>query len=167
MSRIMRGDVLFGLFMVLVFVAGAYDLFSQGDWDAIWSDSGMVFALFIIGLSVLLLLVVMALAFLQKQDDKTFMGRRGLVIGLLALFYPILFWAAEYLIATTLVGFLALGLFMEHFGRKQFSIALIFAAISYLIFFFLLGITEPEGAFISTGLHDLMPIWRRDLFEAI
>lgn len=166
MHRIIKGDVLFGLFMVMVFVLGAYDLFSQGDLSTILQDSGLFFALFILAVSVVVLCVVIFLSITREEDNKPFISSRGMLIAATALLYPLLFWAVEYLISTFIVAFITLGLFTEQFGRKQLSIAFLFATISYLIFFFLLGITEPNGAVISIGLNNVMSVWRRDFFSS-
>ncbi|MBO9477854.1 hypothetical protein J7382_09930 [Shimia sp. R11_0] len=174
MPKWLDGEILFGLFMILVFLAGAYDILSVGGLASIFQDSGIAFALVIIALSVLLLGVVIlspaarndAVEPSQATRVRPFMTRRGVVIGLVGCAYPILFWAAEYLIATAIVGFVAIGLFTEQFGRKQVTLALCFTVFSYLLFFFFLGITEGDGALISTGLNDKVPTWRRDFFAA-
>jgi hypothetical protein len=166
MTRWLSGEVLFGAFMIAVFLAGAYDLLSVGGLSAVFDDSGIVFALVIILLSVALLAVVTLTPRLHTEERGPFMAKRGVVIALVGLSYPVLFWAFEYLIATALVGFVALGLFTEKFGRKQATIALVFTLGSYLLFFFLLGITEADGAIFSTGLNDVVPTWRRDFFQS-
>jgi hypothetical protein len=166
MSRWFNGEVLFGLFMITVFLAGAYDLLSEGGLSAALYDSGILFALFVILLSVALLIAVILSPKARDAAGVAFMGRRGVVISLVGLSYPLLFWAAEYLIATLVVSLVALALFTEGFGRKQILLGLGFTLGSYLLFFFLLGITEADGALISTGLNDVMPTWRRDFFNA-
>lgn len=174
MPKWLDGEVLFGLFMVLVFLAGAYDLLSVGGLAGIAQDSGVAFALSIIVLSIILLAFVVFSPSArglseQSQDDEAyqpFMTRRGVLIALVGFAYPIIFWAAEYIIATVTVGFVAVSLFTENFGRKQAMIAVCFTLFSYLLFFFVLGITEGDGALISTGLNDKVPTWRRDFFAA-
>ena len=166
MPRWLNGEVLFGVFMIAVFLAGAYDLLAPSGLAGALSDSGIFFALFIIALSITLLAVATLAPKSEEDAAKAFMGRRGVLISCVALCYPLLFWAAEYLSATALVGFVALSLFTDQFGRKQATIALCFTLGSYLLFFFLLGITEPDGAIISTGLNDVVPTWRRDFFQA-
>lgn len=167
MSKWLNGEVLFGAFMIAVFVSGAYDLLAPGGFAGALRDSGVTFALFVIVLSVALLLTATLSAISEDNAGKPFMARRGILIALVGLSYPVLFWAVEYLVATMLVGFVALGLFTEQFGRKQATIALVFTLGSYLLFFFLLGITEQEGALFSTGLNSVVPTWRRDFFQAL
>ena len=174
MPKWLDGEVLFGLFMIIVFLAGAYELLSVGGLAGIAQDSGVAFALAIIVLSVILLTVVVlspsARASREERENPDaylpFMTRRGVLIALVGCSYPILFWAAEYIIATVIVGFVAISLFTGEFGPKQVTLALCFTLFSYLLFFFVLGITESDGALISTGLNDKVPTWRRDFFAA-
>jgi hypothetical protein len=174
MSKWLDGEVLFGLFMIIVFIAGAYDLLSVGGLSGLVQDSGVAFALAIIVFSVILLAVVILSSVTHSGLDTDteadarlpFMTQRSVLIALVGFAYPVLFWAAEYLIATTVVGIIAVSLFTGEFGRKQAVIAISFTLLSYLLFFFLLGITENDGAVISTGLNDKMPTWRRDFFAA-
>lgn len=172
MSKWLDGEVLFGLFMIIVFIAGAYDLLSVGGLSGLVQDSGVAFALAIIVFSVILLAVVILSSVTHsgldtEADTRTpFMTQRSVLIALVGFAYPVLFWAAEYLIATAVVGIIAVSLFTGEFGRKQAVIAISFTLLSYLLFFFLLGITENDGAVISTGLNDKMPTWRRDFFAA-
>lgn len=166
MPRWLNGEVLFGAFMIAVFLAGAYDLLAPSGFAGALRDSGIMFALFIIAISVFLLAMATLAANTDANRGLAFMGRRGVVIALVGLAYPLLFWAVEYLIATMVVGFLAVGLFTEEFGRKQATIAAVFTLGSYLLFFFLLGITEQDGAVFSTGLNDVVPTWRRDFFQS-
>lgn len=167
MPRWLNGEVLFGLFMVAVFLAGAYDLLSSSGLSGALQDSGIAFALFVLCLSVALLVGVTVSRKTQTESaDKPFMAGRGVLIACVGLAYPVLFWAVEYLIATMLVGFVAISLFTEQFGRKQVTIAAVFTLGSYLLFFFLLGITEQDGALFSTGLNDVVPTLRRDFFQS-
>lgn len=174
MPKWLNGEILFGLFMILVFLAGAYDLLSVSGLAGIGQDSGVAFAVAIICLSVILLTIVIvspsARVRLDEEEDPDaplpFMTRRGILIGLVGCAYPLLFWAAEYLVATAVVGFVAISLFTGTFGRKQATLAICFTVLSYLLFFFFLGITEGDGALFSTGLNDKVPTWRRDFFAA-
>ncbi len=172
MPKWLDGEILFGLFMIVIFLAGAYDLLSVGGLAGIAQDSGVAFALAIIVLSVILLSVVVLSPAARARTDEDpdtyqpFMTRRGILIALVGCSYPIIFWAAEYIIATVVVGFVAVSLFTGEFGRKQATIAVCFTLFSYLLFFFVLGITEGDGALISTGLNDKVPTWRRDFFAA-
>ncbi|MBO9475438.1 hypothetical protein J7413_17955 [Shimia sp. R10_1] len=176
MSKWLDGEILFGIFMILVFMAGAYDLLAPGGLVSIRQDSGIAFALAVILISVTLLSVVVLSPLATKSADnpdaseactsRAFMTRRAVLIALVGCVYPILFWAVEYIIATTIIGFVAVSLFTGSFGRKQAVIAVSFTAFSYLLFFFCLGITEGDGALITTGLNDKLPTWRRDFFAA-
>ncbi|CUH84132.1 hypothetical protein [Thalassovita mediterranea] len=166
MTKWLNGEVLFGAFMIALFGAGAYDLLTPYGWQGALQDNGIMFALIIVAISVALLVVVSVTSHKRESGDQAFMGRRGVVIALVGLAYPVLFWAVEYLIATVAVGYIALALFTENFGRKPLMIATCFAVGSYLLFFFLLGITEQDGALLSTGLNNVLPTWRRDFFNA-
>lgn len=167
MLKRMNGEFLFGLFMLSVFAAGAYDLIGGRSLDAVLRDTGALFALSMILLSMCLLIAVTLTSILRSgAENKVIITPRGILIAAVSFAYPVLFWAAEYLIATFVIGAIVQSLFVSRFGAKSISIAFGFAMVTYLIFFFLLGLTEPDGALFTTGLNDRMPVWRRDFFAS-